>query len=275
MEVFDVILWVVVIVFTFWAIKRIRENFTLSMPKALGGKEILKVGSHSLHITEKEIVSLTPFTCPLEKPDLDAGLCYEKCKKGFRGVGPVCWAESFNRGVGTPIGLEPCPAGWTNDGLICREPITSTMNPCPQGSRDVAGTCWGPTGQICGDDCSKGWDGCRRRGLFGMCLGGCREGCSSIDGITKHLHQRDLKVSGGRLLGRLDKGGVCPNVDPGGPAENTEKLDGLCYKKCPADKPYHIPGMPYLCYAGGDLSYGRGVGKVPSLFRALGKYPIL
>jgi hypothetical protein len=36
--------------------------------------------------------------------------------------------------------------------------------------------------------------------------------------------------------------------------------------------PKHLPLMPYLCYAGGDLSYGRGVGQVPSMVRVLGKY---
>ena len=35
---------------------------------------------------------------------------------------------SYDRGVGTPVQLEPCPPGWTNTGLICNEPIT-----CAQG----------------------------------------------------------------------------------------------------------------------------------------------
>jgi len=26
----------------------------------------------------------------------DAGLCYKKCAKGFHGVGPVCWRNSFH-----------------------------------------------------------------------------------------------------------------------------------------------------------------------------------
>lgn len=275
MGVFDVLVWIALLVFTFWAFNRIRENFRLALPSSLGGHEVMKLDSHSLSVGGKEIGSITPFTCPTDKPDLSDGLCYEKCRAGYRGVGPVCWIDTFNRGVGTPVGLEPCPSGWVNDGLTCREPITSTMDPCPEGSRDIAGTCWGPTSQICGDDCSKGWDSCRRRGIFGMCLGGCREGCSSVDGITRQLGDRNLKVTGGAVVGRLDKGGVCPNTDPGGPAENTEKLDGLCYKKCPSDKPFPMPAFPYLCYAGGELSYGRGVGKVPSLFRALGKYPIM
>jgi len=32
--------------------------------------------------------------------------------------------------------------------------------------------------------------------------------------------------------------------------------------------------MPYLCYVGGELAYGRGVGKVPKLIRIGGKYPL-
>lgn len=153
-----------------------------------------------------EIFNTTPNTCPQDKPELDAGLCYPRCRTGYRGVGPVCWAESTNVGAGVPVELEPCPDGWNNDGLICREPIRN--------------------------DCS--W-----KGLFGECWG---------------------RLTGGRLKGRLDGGGICKESHP-------DKIDGLCYKRCPSDKPEHIKGMPYLCYAGGDLSYERGVGAVPSLVR--------
>lgn len=171
-----------------------------------------------------EIFSTTPHTCPPDKPELDAGLCYERCREGFKGVGPVCWAITRGIGIGKPVGLEPCPAGWVNDGLICREPIR----------------------------CASGW------AFF-------TEGCS-----------------GGRLKGRLDGGGICdwpqdrgnlPSwlVDKSNPkdykATHPDRVDGLCYRQCPKDFPKHLPGMPYLCYKGGPLSYGRGVGRVPSLVR--------
>jgi hypothetical protein len=157
-----------------------------------------------------EIFTLWPNTCrPTE--DYDAGLCYTKCKPGFHGIGPVCWADSVNIGVGTPVGLEKCPDGWSNDGLICREPIRN--------------------------DCS--W-----KGLFGECWG---------------------RLVGGALRGRLDNGGTCPG--PGGGDDHVDKIDGLCYKKCPKDLPQHIPGMPYLCYKGEGLSYGRGVGTIPATAR--------
>ena len=160
-----------------------------------------------------EIFRFTPNTCRPNE-ELQSGLCYTKCRAGFRGVGPVCWAESQNVGTGRPVGLEPCPDGWKNDGLICREPIR----------------CYSIS------DCFK-----RRK-----C--GCR---------------------GGKLKGRLNNGGICPG--PGG-KQFTDKIAGLCYKQCPSNKPKRIPGMSYLCYAGGPLSYGRGVGKIPSVARLAGRY---
>lgn len=186
-----------------------------------------------------EIFSTWPNTCPPNKSDLDAGLCYEKCRPGFKGVGPVCWAITKNIGIGKPVGLEPCPDGWANDGLICREPIK----------------------------CGSGWD------FF-------KEGCS-----------------GGRLRGRLNDGGICdwpqdrsklPSwlkedgtieqevgrgkakkivKKKGLVATHPDRVDGLCYRKCPKEYPEHVPGMPYLCYKGEGLSYGRGVGSVPSMLR--------
>ena len=182
-----------------------------------------------------EVASMGPNTCPprnaKHKTELQAGLCYEPCRAGFHGVGPVCWADSEGVGVGKPVGLEPCPAGWSNDGLICREPIYN--------------------------DCS--W-----KGLFGECWG---------------------RLRGGRLRGRLDGGGICDWPSDRGNlpswlvdkskkqwvATHPDKVDGLCYKKCPKHLPVRIPGMPYLCYRGGPLSYGRGVGEIPPIFSALNR----
>ena len=201
MDSIDILVWVALGLVLYYLFTY-REDFIISLPNFLGGYEI---------------GSFTPHTCPLHKPDLDTGLCYEKCRKGYRGVGPVCWAITENIGVGTPVGLEPCPDGWNNDGLVCREPIS-----------------------------------CKS---IGDCFSGRGCGCS-----------------GGNLRGRLNNGGICPG--PGGD-QYKDKVDGLCYKKCPAHLPAHVPAMPYLCYIGGALSYGRGVGQVPSLIRALGKYTFL
>ena len=71
----------------------------------------------------------------------DAGLCYPKCDAGYKGVGPMCWTENVNIGVGV---LKECPSGYNNDGLICREPL--------RGGDCTGGNCWG-------GDCD--WHGCR------------------------------------------------------------------------------------------------------------------
>jgi hypothetical protein len=157
-----------------------------------------------------ELVSTYPNTC---KPtqERDGLICYEKCRPGYHGVGPVCWANSVNIGAGKLAGLGKCPVGWSDDGLICREPIR----------------------------CASG-------------LAFFTKGCS-----------------GGKLRA---KELVCP-----GPMSQDakEKVAGLCYNPCPKHLPARIAGMPYLCYAGGSLSYGRGAGSVPSLMRLFGRYPIL
>ena len=41
--------------------------------------------------------------------EYDAGLCYEPCRPGFDGVGPVCWQQ--------------CPAGMHDDGAFCRRDV--------------------------------------------------------------------------------------------------------------------------------------------------------
>jgi hypothetical protein len=37
------------------------------------------------------------------------GLCYNRCKNGYTGIGPICW--------------ENCQHGYHDDGLFCRQPI--------------------------------------------------------------------------------------------------------------------------------------------------------
>jgi hypothetical protein len=138
--------------------------------------------------------ALAPFMCSINacEPDEEeqAGLCYPKCDGGYSGVGPVCWTNNISVGVGV---LKGCPAGdWQDQGLICAA----------------------KSGQICGDDCSKGWDSCRRRGALNECWGGCREGCSNV-----YL---------GELVGKFNNDSrlKCPGSHP-------EEVDGLCYKPCP------------------------------------------
>lgn len=77
--------------------------------------------------------STTPDTCHSTKSDLDAGLCYEPCQDGYHGVGPVCWADTVNVGIGKVLIMRSCydsghrhsdGTAWDNAGLFCVERIT-------------------------------------------------------------------------------------------------------------------------------------------------------
>lgn len=215
-------LWPVILVgaILVYGLLRYRETFVLKYGNPFDDEDIVSIDPEG---KGTRLISTTPDSCYGAKSEYQDGLCYEPCDAGYHGVGPVCWADTVNNGVGKPVGLEPCPAGWVNDGLTCRQPIT----------------------------CASGWK------FF-------TEGCS-----------------GGRIKGRLDGGGICdwpsdrgnlPNwlVDKKDPknfiATHPDKIDGMCYKKCPANMPNHVPGMPYLCFKGArGLSYGRGVGEPPPL----------
>ena len=127
------------------------------------------------------------------------------------------------------------------------------LEDCPQG--------FNTEGLICREPlrggCRSWWDGCANR-IFGRCLGGLKTECQPI--------------TGGRLKGRLDGGGKCPGPQGG---DKPERYQGMCYSKCPTDKPVPMAGLPYLCYKGGALLYDRGVGKLPYIVRVGGKYGFL
>ena len=109
-----------------------------------------------------------------------------------------------------------CAPGQVDDGLLCRNPIQSSIDPCPEGSNDVAGTCWGKVGESCVDDCfNKPAPGCRTyecgrlRGAFGEdwgpqlctdCNLRCGQTCSDVIGVTRGLAERNLRTWGGEVF---------------------------------------------------------------------------
>ena len=240
MDPIEIVGWILLGILLYYALKPLYEDFQIDTNtfglSSLGvtNKEVfyLQFGGlggiwpQLLRIGGTEIAGATPWTCRPDRDSLEDGLCYVPCKKGYTGFLTTCRADSMSVGVGTPVALEDCPAGWTNDGLTCREPLS---------------------GGGCRTWCDGNWDWADG----GFC------------------HTRCDPIRGGAVKGRLDGGGKCPG--PGGD-EYTDKVDGLCYKTCPKDKPYRIPGMPYLCYAGGDLVYDRGAGTAPPLLSFFRKY---
>ena len=153
------------------------------------------------------------------------------------------------------VAYESCPPGFTDTWSRCEYAIPATQisppipeyQPCDQsdgpGAHAVGLECWKPTGQVCADDCSKGWDGCKHRtntywspgecarwgkltslslvndhceqwGVTkgGDCIGGCITSCSPVESLVRSSVNRHR---------------YCNNP-------NEEVVAGLCQPKCPA-----------------------------------------
>lgn len=110
-------LWPVIIVgivVAYFAL-RYRETFVVKYGNPYDNEEIL---SFEPEAKGKRLFAITPDSCPSDKSDRDAGLCYTPCEEGYHGVGPVCWADSENVGIGTIPGIEWYKADVTSWGSI-------------------------------------------------------------------------------------------------------------------------------------------------------------
>ena len=144
---------------------------------------------------------------------ITAGTAWEACLPGMTDTGDRC-EDSYGGGVG--VG-RVCPDGWKATPLTCEEPIQTGLEPCPEGSTDVLGTCHGRC-------CSYSW-GCFQDDITKGCGDRHKETCGSC--ITKHLIDRGtLRLSGGNVIGRGAGSSMpCPaGKSPGG--------DHLCYDEC-------------------------------------------
>jgi len=118
-----------------------RESFVVKYGNPFNEEDII---SFDANAKGRRLFGTSPDTCPKHKPQLDAGLCYEQCDDGYNGVGPVCWAETQNIGIGKVLQLRSCAEsgypGWTDTGLLCNEPIQ-----CGKGWEFFTKGCWGGT----------------------------------------------------------------------------------------------------------------------------------
>lgn len=142
--------------------------------------------------------------------DKDAGLCYQKCAAGFKGVGPVCW--------------QICPTDYKDDGATCRKDVSIIKKdsygrgvgkpmPCKgENTEKDAGLCYKP--------CNAGYDG---KGP--VCWKICPAGYKN-DGATC---RKDAHVFGKESKGRGV--GTTPKVCDAGKLYDK---GGLCYNACKA-----------------------------------------
>lgn len=203
-------------------------------------KFVLNAGGPDYYNTDpggpgREVASLSPNTCASRsdgKTEEDAGLCYTPCDDGYYGVGPVCWAYTKNVGAGKAVGLRPCPAGWNNDGLICREPI----------------------------ECGKGWD-FFKKGCWGGRLQGRLDGGGICDwpsdrgNLPDHLVDKTTDPKNYKATHPTYIAGLCYADCPADKPVRVPAMPYLCYK-------------PSKQHSG--LSYPRGAGVIPKLFSVFG-----
>ena len=85
-----------------------------------------------LHITARQSYSRGVGTARICSPDQEnrAGLCYKKCKPGFKGIGPTCWEicsgeHSHNCGATCATGKTSCFNGVLNMGASALELIAN------------------------------------------------------------------------------------------------------------------------------------------------------
>jgi hypothetical protein len=73
--------------------------------KLYGAGSYLIAGSSCYRTIDWSKLNPVYAECSGDTPERDAGLCYKKCKKGFTGVGPVCWAQPTGKAVNCGMGI--------------------------------------------------------------------------------------------------------------------------------------------------------------------------
>jgi hypothetical protein len=228
-----------------YALLRARERFVIKTGNPFKGEDLI---SFNRNAKGTRLIGFYPDTCPAHTPDLQAGLCYQACAPGYVGYGPVCWAETKNIGVGVLAALASCTEsgypeqdGWTDIGLLC---VKTPSAKAPKGA-----------------DFFKVWEW-KWSGGAGSKKAKCPPGAKQ----TKDLQtaRAIAKTGAGESQSRaIDAQKVY------GPDAYSDAVGPLCYRKCPPEKPNHVPGAPYLCFknsVGRGVAYERGEGKIPPLF---------
>jgi hypothetical protein len=200
-----------------------------------------------------------PTNCPPGQ-EFFGGLCRPTCRDGYDGVLDTCHARIIT--VGNSVGNVP------------------KVRPCGPDQRDDKTVCWARSGEICGPDCSKGWDNCATTEWNALkCKRGSDKGswgCYKDNFITGPCGNDFKKTWTCDEYGDWNCLSGCPtSCSPEYLGARTELNDRLycddpnqemigltCYDKCPEGME-HPPGMPNQCRTKGEISYYRGVPSTP------------
>ena len=170
-----------------------------------------------------EVDQKLPTSCP-DGWDQDGAVCYEKCRSGFYGVGPVCYAS--------------CPAGWDDQGLVCAA-HTYAPGSCAiqcKTHSDWSTTCDCPSNKphncasVCYENCRDGYSMPSSACGFCKANGSCPSGTTNVAGVC-------WKDSYGRGAGV-----------PLGCSSGYENFLGICYASCKSGYS-KVAGLPNICFA--------------------------
>lgn len=234
---------------------------------------------------------IAPYLCFLDACDANedesAGLCYDKCDKGYHGVATMCVANSNPSDPKKPE-MRPCPSPMRDDGTSC------WMDTLPNG----VGTpmrIWGgnTTGGACSGGGCHGWscDPIRCEPLVTHPIQSSCDSKVEVAGLCYNRCPSGYSFRGGNLCEPAGGPGIritmmdrqyCTDADRE-MAQTISNIDQQCYKKCPADTPYRVPAIPTLCSAAkrvaagkrGELTstYDRGVGRPKLKLKPVKKTP--
>ena len=191
---------VLVIVILFVSLKY-RETFVIKYGNPFDDEDLI---SFDPNARGNRLFGLTPDTCPPNKPVIDAGLCYEQCDDGYHGVGPVCWADTQNIGIGKVLIPASCGdmghSDWTDTGLFCNAPLV--WNSCKW--RGLFNECWGGLegGQVIAKDLRcKPYGDNNPDQIDGLCYPRCPEGMQHVPGMPYLCFKGSRGLSYGRGAG--------------------------------------------------------------------------
>jgi len=150
----------------------------------------------------RPLANPTVLVCP-SNTDSNAGLCYPKCKAGYKGVGPVCWST--------------CPTGYRDDGAYCAKPTTQHGRGVGMITRGLCEKKYGKG--KCEKQSGLWYQKCRSgfKGVGPMCWPTCPPNSAHDIGVSC------AKGTYGRGVGKPVS--ACPN--------GKIKVGALCYDPCP------------------------------------------
>ena len=192
----------IVLIAVLYGVVFAKETFVLKYGNPFNDEDLISTDPDA---KGTRLFGWTPNTCPCEKPELDAGLCYERCEEGYHGVGPVCWANTVSIGIGKVMLLQNCKDsgydGWNDWGLVCQQPIR--WNRCKW--RSIFGCVGGlEGGNVRAKKLScRGYDGRYPAQIASLCYRACPDGMRHVPGMPYLCFKGTRGLSYGRGVGSV------------------------------------------------------------------------